>query len=275
MKILVILLALIVTITAAPATDNVAVSLRTAQRWGLRVGDVLEIGADPSMAGARRFRVAAIWTSREHPADVARGDPQIRFHLPALEGLLGRRETADRVVVRLREGTSEDTATKIRDDLRALGAGFDVYTARELVEHTSQTFVVISRFHRAIGLITILASGIFLVTIMALRLSEMRREIGALRLIGVSRATIGATVMLVAGAVAVAGCLVGIGLGAAMIWAINAYYQPLFGTTLRFAVLEIGTLTFAGGLAMLLSLAAGAAVAVRVLRQPPLEQVGR
>jgi len=227
------------------------------------------------MTRARRARIAAIWTGPEHPADVARGDPQVRMHLPALEDVLGRHDIADRVIVRLQQGADRGTAVRIRDDLRALALGFDVYTAGELVERTSQTFVVISRFHRAIGLITVFAGGIFLVTLMALRLTEMRREIGALRLIGVSRRTIGATVMLVAAAITCAGCLAGVLMGAVMVWGINSYYQPLFGTTLRFATLEPLTVAFAAGLGVMLGLGAGVVAAARILRRTPLEQVSR
>jgi len=260
---------------AEGAPDDVAVSMRTARRLGLRVGDLIEVSADPTMARSRRVRVAAIWTGPEHPADVARGDPQLRLHLPVLEGVLNRRDVVDRVVIRLRERTDPRVATRTRDDLRNLGLGFDAYTIDELTERTSQAFVVISRFHRAIALITICATGIFLVTLMALRLTETRREIGALRLMGLGRRTIGATIMLVAALVAAAGCGVGVALGAAMVWGINAYYQPLFGTSLRFAVLELPTVVFAGTLGVVLGLAAGAAVAVRVLRRSPLEQVSR
>lgn len=258
-----------------PGLDEVAVSRRTAQRLGLRIGDVIEVSADPSMARGRRVRVATIWTSPEHPADVARGDLQVRFHLAALESLLGRSDMVDRVIVRLNQTHGRDAAARLREDLAALGSGYDVYTAGELVQHTSRTFVVISRFHKAIGLIAVAASGIFLITIMALKLTEMRREIGALRLIGIAPGTIGLTVLAVAAAVAAFGGLIGIALGALMVWGINAYYQPLFGTALRFAVLDPQTVVFACGLATVLSLAAGAAVAVQVLRRPPLEQVGR
>jgi putative ABC transport system permease protein len=255
--------------------DDVAVSPRTAQRLGLRVGDVIEVGADPSMTRARRVRIAAIWTGPEHPADVARGDPQLRMHLPALEDLLGRHDVADRVIVRLQHGVDLDAAARVRDDLRGLALGFDAYTAGELVERTSQTFVVIARFHRAIGLITVFAGGIFLVTLMALRLTEMRREIGALRLMGVSRRTIGATIMLVAAVITGAGCVAGVLLGAVMVWAINSYYQPLFGTTLRFATLEPRTVAFTVALGVALGLGAGAAAAARILRRTPLDQVSR
>ncbi len=257
---------------AGPFLEEVALSRRTAHRLGVRLGDVVEVSADPSMARSRRVRVGAIWDAGEHPADVARGDLEIRFPLSALESLLGRPDAVDRVVVRLRDAA---TAPRVRDDLRAFAAGYDVYTTDELVGYTSRTFVVVSRFHRAIALIAVLASGIFLITIMTLKLAEMRREVGALRLLGIGRATIGLTVMAVAAAAAVMGSIIGIGLGAVLVWAINAYYQPLFQTRLRFAIITPETLQFAGGLAIIVSLAAGAAVALRLLRRHPLEQMGR
>lgn len=252
--------------------EEVAVPERTAQRLGLRVGDVIEVGADPSLSRPRRVRVAAIWSSGEHPADVARGDLLLRFHLPALESLLDRRDVVDRIVVRLRD---PGLGPRVRDDLRALAAGYDVYTADELVAHTSRTFVVVSRFHRAIALITVLASGIFLITIMTLKLTEMRREIGALRLLGIGRGTIGLTIVGVSAAVAVMGSIVGVGLGAVLVWTINAYYQPLFGTRLRFAVIVPETVLAAAGIAITVGLAAGIVVAQRLLHRHPLDQVGR
>jgi putative ABC transport system permease protein len=268
-----------------PTADlpDIAVSERTARRLGIAVGDVIEVSTEPPTsapgkvdgkqpAPILRVRVAAVWQTREHPTDVARGDLLVRFHLPVLESLLGREDAVDRIVVRLRDPSG---AAHLRDDLNALAPGYDAYTAGELAQHTSRTFLVISRFHRAIGLITLLASGIFLVTIMSLKLTEMRREIGALRLIGIGRKTIALAVMLIAAAVSLAGTLIGLGLGALLAWSINAYYQPLFDTALRFAVVAPGTVLFAGSLAVVLGFGAGAVVAYRLLTRHPLEQVGR
>jgi putative ABC transport system permease protein len=260
---------------AAGSTDlpTVAVPERTARRLGLRPGDVIEVSPRPfTEPGARRrFRVAVVWAPPEHPADVAREDLLLRFHLPDLESLLAA-DLVDRVVVRLRE---PHRAEAVARDLDALVPGVDVYTAEEVARHVSRTFIVVSRFHRAIGFVTLLAGAIFLVTIMSLKLTEMRREIGALRLLGVSRATIGLAVLAIAGAVALLGTLVGMGVGAALVAAINAYYRPLFETRLRFAVLVPQTLLAAAALAVVLGVGAGAAVAARLLRRPPLEQVGR
>jgi len=258
--------------TAEQVLGEIAISRRTARHLGIRVGDVIEVGRDPAMTETRKVRVAAIVDAPEHPADVARGDLEVRFHLPELETLIDRKDTVDRVVIRLRE-TSQ--ASSVREALKAFGSGVDVYTADELAGHSSRTFVVVSRFHRAIALIAIVASAIFLVTIMTLKLAEMRREIGALRLLGIGRGTIGLTIVAISAAVAVIGSLIGVSLGVALVWAINAYYQPLFGTRLRFAVIVPETVTAAAGLAVAVGVGAGAVVAQRLLRRHPLEQVGR
>lgn len=256
---------------ATPA-DEVALPERTARRLGLRSGDVIEVSRDPAMRTAHPVRVAVVWSPPEHPADVARGELRVVFRLPFLEELTGRRDAVDRVVVRLRPGAP---GLRVRDDLRAAGSGFDVYTAEELVRSTSQTFVVVSRFHRAIAVVTLLAGGIFLVAVTGLRASEMRREIGALRLLGVGSSTIVLAVLGIASGIAVLGTLAGLVIGAGLVAAINAYYRALFQTELWFAVLEPHTLAVTAGLGVGLGILAGAAVAVRLVRESPLEQVRR
>jgi ABC-type lipoprotein release transport system permease subunit len=255
---------------------EVAITRRTAEHLGLREGDIVEIGADATMNESRRARIAVVWSPREHPADVARGT-EVLLHLPDLESLLSRQDTdhhdtVNRVVIRLRDPS---LAQAVKSDLESAGAGYDAYTAADLASRSSRPFVVISQFHRAIGIVTLIAGGIFLVTVMALKLMEMRREVGALRLIGIGASTIGLTVMLIAGAAALLGTAVGIGLGMGLVSGINAYYRPLFETTLDFAVMTPETILVSAGLALLLGLAAGVAVLVQFMRRHPLEQVGR
>ncbi|MDR7481601.1 MAG: FtsX-like permease family protein [Armatimonadota bacterium] len=252
--------------------DPLAVSARTAAHLGLRVGDVVEISAEPSFARARRARVVAVWHGPEHPADVARQEALVRLPLHALEAVLGRDDTVDRIVVRLQGGADP---ARVRDDLRATVAGVDVYTAAELVERTSRTFAVVVRFHRAISVVTILASGIFLVAVMTLKLAEMRRELGALRLAGVGRATVWRTVVGLAAVMALAGTAAGVVMGAVLVAGINGYYRPRFETALVFARLEGRTVRDAAALAVALGLGAGVAVAGRLARRSPLELIGR
>ncbi|MDR7439678.1 MAG: ABC transporter permease [Armatimonadota bacterium] len=272
LSLLLVLTSLLALPGLADEPGEVAVPERTAKRLGIREGDVVEVAADPGMRAVRRVRVAVVWSPKEHPAEVARQELRMVFRLPFLETLTGRTDAVDRVVVRLRPDAD---ARRVREDLEAWAMGFDAYTAEELAAHTSRAFVVVSRFHRAIAFVTLLAGGIFLVAVTGLRTSEMRREIGALRLVGIGRGTIALAVVGIATGVALFGTLLGLGIGAVLVAAINAYYRPLFETTLQFAVLEPKTVLAAAVFSALLGVLAGAAVALRLLRQPPLEQVGR
>ena len=87
------------------------------------------------------------------------------------------------------------------------GAGVDVAI------ETSQTFRVVSRFHRAIGVITIVASAIFLLCVMIIRVDERRRDMGMLRLIGVGRGTVFRAIVLEAIGIALVGSAAGAALG--------------------------------------------------------------
>ncbi len=252
--------------------DEVAIPRRSAEQLGIHPGEILEVSPDPSMRAAHQVRVAVVWEPHEHPADVARRDLVIRFHLPTLEALLGRPDVVDRIVVRLKDPAR---AQQVRDELNGVGRGYEAYTADDLARVSSRSFVVIGRFHRAIGFITILASGIFLVTIMTLKLTEIRREIGALRLLGIGRRTILLTVVGLATAVAVVGTVVGLGLGAVLVRGINAYYQPRFATHLQFAFITARTVQLVVVVAIVLGVGAGVVVGARLLHRHPLEQVGR
>jgi putative ABC transport system permease protein len=259
-------------LSAGSSLDEVALPRRTAEELGVARGDILEIGSDPAMTHPTRVRVAVIWDPPEHPAEIARRDLVVQLHLPLLERLLGRQDLVDRIVVRLKDPAR---AEQVRDDLNKMGRGYEAYTAAELTQQTSRSFIVISRFHRAIALITLLASGIFLVTLMSLKFTEIRREIGALRLVGVARGTILLAVLGLATTVALAGTVVGLGVGALLVRAINLHYQPLFATHLRFALLTPSTVWIVTVASLLLGIGAGGLVGFRLVRKPPLDLVGR
>jgi putative ABC transport system permease protein len=110
---------------------------------------------------------------------------------------------------------------------------------------------------------------------MTLRGEEMRRQVGLMRLVGISRRSIASAVLLIAAAVALAGSLVGVGLGWALSTAINLYYRRLFDTPLVFSRITPSLVAEAVALSVGLGIAAGAVTAWRLLRRQPLEQLGR
>src|SRR5437588_3807123 len=273
---------------SAPA-DVWPVSLgeRAASRLGIGPGDRLDLSVHP--AGPwQAARVAQVHRPVRYPTEVGRETLEIRLHLPDLQTLAGRGDEVDSIVVRLRSPggpapartgrapeAGERLAAELVTRLNASPLGFRAYTSAELAARNSSPFEVIARFHRAIGAVTVLASSVFLVAIMTLKGEEMRRQVGVMRLIGVSPRTVVGSVLVIAAGVALLGSAIGVGLGYLLSLGINAYYRALFDTDLVFSRITPHLLGTSAGASALLGIAAGAFTAWRVLRQGPLEQLGR
>src|SRR6185437_3031476 len=147
---------------------------------------------------------------------------------------------------------------------------FEAYRSREIAVETSQTFLVVSRFHRAIGVITIVASAIFLLCIMLLKVDERRRDVAALRMIGISARSIVRSVMIEAALIAIAGSAVGVALGWVVSLGVNWYYRGVYRTPLAFALVTPGIVALAVALSIVLGLGAGFLASQRLVRIPPL-----
>ena len=250
---------------------EIFVSDRAAQRLGIGAGDPLDVSIHPT-GPWRTGRVARVYRPRQYPTEVAQGQPVIRMHLPDLQALIGRGDEVDSVIVRLHDPARAD---RVASRLNALGLGFRAYTSADLAQRSSSTFEVITRFHRAIGVVTILASSVFLVTIMTLKGEEMRRQVGLMRLIGISRRTVSAAVLLIAAGITLAGTAIGIAGGYLLSAAINVHYRRVFDTDLLFSRVTSHLVVLAAILSAILGIAAGGVSVWRLLRRTPLEQVGR
>ena len=251
---------------------TIAIDERLAADAGLRVGDVVVLAAEPGSPGGDTVRISAIVRRRADPAEVARSEYRIRTHLGQLQELLGYGDRVDRFAIATAAGVAADSALR---RINTLAFGFHAYPSREIAVETSKTFLVVSRFHRAIGMITIVASATFLLCIMLLKVDERRRDVAAMRLMGVSRATVVRTVMLEASFVALLGSLFGVGLGFAVSAFVNAHYQTVYRTPLRFAIVTPGTVAYSVLLSLVLGIGAGALAARRLSRTPPLTLFGR
>jgi putative ABC transport system permease protein len=268
-----IVLLLLCVCGAAPVAtgQGVAVERRLAEELGLRVGDTVMLGPAPDslrMAGV----VAAVYEPRPDPSGIMRRDRQVRLHLPDLARLLGHPDRVDRFGIRLREGVAAETAAA---QLDRTAFGYRARPSAAIASESSQTFLVVSRFHRAIGVITIVASAIFLLCIMLLKVEERRLDAAVMRFVGVRRRTIFSALLLEAVLVASAGSAIGVGLAWAAGAATNAYYQRLFDTRLVFSLVTPGIIAFSVALSLILGLAAGALAAWRLVRTPPMVLWGR
>ena len=251
---------------------TIAIDERLATDAGLRVGDRVVLAAEPGSASGDTVRIGAIVRRRADPSEVARSDYRVRMHLDHLERLIGYGDRVDRFAMATAGGAATDSVLRA---VNSVAFGFRAYPSREIAVGTSKTFLVVSRFHRAIGMITIVASATFLLCIMLLKVDERRRDVAAMRLMGISRATVVRTVVLESSFVALLGSLFGVVLGFVVSAFVNAHYQGVYRTPLRFAIITTGTVAYSVLLSLALGIGAGALAARRLARTPPLTLFGR
>ncbi len=246
---------------------SVAIDERLAQDAGIRLGDRIVLSSAPGGGGGTVI-VSALVRRRADPSEVARADYRVRTHLDELQSLIGYGDRVDRFAVATRDSTSTSSAIGA---INAAAFGFQAYSSREIAVETSRTFLVVSRFHRAIGVITIVASAIFLLCIMLLKVDERRRDVAALRLMGISAASIVRAVMVEAALVAGVGSMGGVGIGWVASVIINWHYRGVYRTPLAFAIVTPGIVALAVALSLTLGLVAGFVAAQRLVRMPALE----
>jgi putative ABC transport system permease protein len=257
--------------SACPPDLELLVERRLADEFALASGSVIRIAASPGLQGCPAT-VAGVYEPQADPSELARDRRRVILHIPDLARLAGREDQVDRFSVRL-----ADTAyvPEVAARINALMPGTRALGGAQVAARASTTFEVVRRFHRAIGLITITAGGVFLACIMALKVQERRSQVAALRLVGISNRTLLAWLMLEAALVSVLGGLLGIGIGRAASATINAWYQRVYSTALEFSIVTEQTVAIGLLLAVVLGLVAGGVGAVRLLQVDALEEVGR
>ncbi len=250
---------------AVPRT--IAIDERLAAEAGLSVGDRVVINTVAGAAGGDTVTIGAITRRGADPSDISRSEFKIRLHIAHLQQITGSGDRVGRFAVL----AADDAVPRIN----ALAFGFRAHRAADVAVETSTTFRVVNRFHRAIGVITIVACAIFLLCITLLKVDERRRDIGALRLLGISRATVVRSVVFESSLVALVGSAMGAVIGWGASGVVNWYYQGLYSTPLRFTLVTPQIISFAVTLSLVLGVGAGLVAAQRLVRRAPLDLVGR
>lgn len=255
----------------APAVRGIAIDARMAEDLGLQVGARVRLSARPGEPGDS-VQVAAVYERKADPAEVARREYRVRLHLDQLQQLLQLDDRVDRFAVGTRDGASVDSAlTRINH----VAFGFRAHRSRDVAVQSSRTFRVVERFHTAIGIITVVASAVFLLCLLLLSVEERRRDIAALRLMGISRATVVRAIVIEAAIVSLIGSVLGAGIGWIASLLVNAHFQQVYRTPLLFSLLTPQIFAFATGLSLLLGIGSGAAAGWRLVRSHPLSLMGR
>jgi len=250
---------------------TIAIDERMASDLSLHVGDTVHVSAAPDSVGIPVI-VGAITRRSADPAEIARSEYRVRMHLDQLQTVTNYGDRVDRFAIATRDtaGTTAAIAAVNR-----VAFGFHAYRSREIAVETSKTFQVVSRFHRAIGVITIVASAIFLLCIMLLKVEERRRDVAALRLMGISAVSVVRSVVIEAALVALLGSALGAGIGWIASTIVNVHYRAVYRTPLAFALVSPSIVMFAVVLSVILGVGAGVLASWRLVRTPPLTLFGR
>lgn len=255
----------------APARRGIAIDVRMAEDLGLRPGSVVRLSGTPGVAGDS-VEIAAVFERKADPAEVARREYRIRTHVGHLQALLNLDDRVDRFAVGVPDAVSLDSAVA---RINHVAFGFRAHKSGDVAVQSSRTFRVVERFHKAIGLITVVASAVFLLCLLLLSVEERRRDIAALRLMGISQGTVVRAIVMEAALVSVIGSVIGAGIGWVASLIVNAHFQQVYRTPLLFALLTPEIFAFATLTSLVLGIGAGTVAAWRLVRTPPLTLLGR
>ena len=248
------------------------VNERLAERLGLHAGDRVEISATGDLKNPRIFRVAEVYSEKADPYLVPLRRNMIKMHLSDLEELLKRPDQVDLISIRLKDGANgPHVAARLNDE----AIGFMATSGEELAARNSTTFLVVSRFHKAIALITMMAGAIFIFALVVMRVEDQRKQFAILTVTGISRKTILKTLVLESIFFAFVASLLGafLGIGAAKV--VNLYYQNFYQTSLVFAEVTASILLQAATISFLLGMIAGAFSWFRIKSLEVLQELGR
>jgi hypothetical protein len=231
-------LALLVVVFTAPLSADppaILVSRQLAARARLAVGDVVTLAVDAGGTRGRQFRITGIYEPTPDPMRFTADRLEARLHLPDVLDI-----TADPADPASREALSainlelagDANANLFASDLMARAPGIVVRpTARSA---TDDPFVVLDRFHVAISAVTMVAGTAFLLALMVIRAEERRETVGILRLVGISRRTLLASVAIEGLVVAAIGAAFGILLAYVSEGLVNRVFQARYDTALVF-----------------------------------------
>jgi putative ABC transport system permease protein len=251
---------------------TIAIDERLAADAKLSIGDRVFLSARPESQTPDTIIIGAIVKRSFDPAEVARSEYRIRLHLDQLQSLTSYGDRVDRFAV----ATKNEAATQEAvDKINSAAFGFEAHRSKDIAIGTSKTFQVVSRFHKAIGVITIVASAVFLLCIMVLKVEERRRDVAALRLMGISRRTVMRAVVIEATLLALVGSALGVGVGWVGSQFVNWYYRGVYRTPLAFSLITPSIVTLAVALSIVLGITAGVIASLRLVRTPPLVLFGR
>ena len=265
----------------APAADGavptILVSRQLAARAHLSVGDRVTLGSDSRGTRRADFRIAGIYEPTPDPMRFTAARIEARMHLPDLIDLASgpddaaAREAATAINVRLADPAADRTA--FASEVMARAPGVVARSTSRIRD--DDPFAVLDRFHVAISAVTMVGGTAFLLALMVIRAEERRETIGILRLVGISRRTLLASVAVEGVMIAALGAVFGVVIAVASEGIVNRIFQARYDTALVFVRVTPSIALRSILIAAPLGVAAGVAASWTLLRRSILSIIRR
>ena len=182
----------------------------------------------------------------------------------------GGQKTYDLVWVKAAEGDDVQAIAKVIRD-----AGFNTYSLNDMLESVKKQSNQIQGMLAAIGAVSMLVSAICIANTMMMSIYERTKEIGVLKVLGCSLATIRNMFLIEAGFIGFMGGLIGLALSFMVSVLINQFLAAtfLYGMDGKLSVIPIWLAVPSVGFAIIIGMAAGFFPAMRAMKLSPLAAI--
>lgn len=248
-----------------PMTREVVIDPRTAELFDVGINDTLYVGGTVAAARENRFRIVGISPTFSNFL----GSPTVVLHLSELQEVTGTTgsDTATIVTVDVADDASVELVER---DIQSQYPQYTVRTNREQLQATLQRQVVVIASGGSLAVFAALAGIALTVNLLLSFVYQRRRELAALKAIGLSTRSLVAITVIQAVLLGAVGGIVGSGLTTASIPVVNAVARSLVGFD-SVVSLHRDLLIAGSGLAIVISGLAGAVASLRVALLEPLE----
>lgn len=260
------------------ASGEVVVNDVLARAAGLGRGDTITFAPTPTES-ATAFRVVGVFETPFTGTGVLGGVHIALFHLPELQRLVGveERDAATRIAIRLDDATraSEAETQRVVAALRDARAGHQVVTKEDELRNARERAAVSAGFYTAVAYVSLTVSALFVASVMVMEVQERRRDLGVLRAIGWSRASVFRSVAAQALAFVAVGTALGIALGYGASELLGDYFRRGYGLDVAFTAFTPGLALASAAQSLAVGLAAAMYPAYRATRVDALDVIRR
>lgn len=250
-----------------PMTMEVVIDRRTAEMFGVGVGDSLHIGG--TIADAREYEFTVVGISPTYSRFL--GTPTVILHLSELQEITGTTgsDSASLLTVAL---TQDADPEAVAQEIEQSHPQYQVRTNQEQLRATLERQAVLLASGASLVVLAVLAGAALTINLMLGVVYQQRREFAALRAIGLSGRTLRGVITVQAVFLGVTGGLLGVGLTYPLATGIDVIAASLVGFE---NVVRVPRLAVLGGFAIAFGMSVLGAIAAgwRLQRLDVLEQL--